>query len=152
VGHPGWGEEVILAIEKIPGVEKATSDPRSGSLLIRYQDTPENRQAMLAELVQLLKASRFSTPPAQTCLRQEYPSPSASRPWINAQVSSLTSRLNRATFQLSRGVIDLQTLMALGAASMGISLLISPNQLSRLAGATMLYRSYCLMKDYKDEK
>ena len=136
-GDSGASERLQGELLAIDGVREANAEPRTGSVLLRYDDSPETRQA----IVQALEGADGDSD--DTAAKE---STEQGPPKLLTSVVAAARRANRQVLERSHGLVDLETLVAMGFGAWGLKTLVLPAGRSRLNGVSMIYWSYNMLR------
>ncbi|PID37827.1 MAG: hypothetical protein CSB49_08510 [Proteobacteria bacterium] len=127
---------LVERLGALEGVKEVSADARTASVLIRFDDTPDTREAIVATLAVASGADR-----------EEQPAVPAGQPTLLTQLGELGRVANAEVLAHSGGLADLETLFAAGCGLYGLKTLLLPGlTLSRWHGMTLMYWSYNIMR------
>jgi hypothetical protein len=135
-GETSAAEALVERLAALDGVSEVSADARTASVLIRFDDTPDTREAIVATLEVVSGATKDAPPPAPE-----------GQPRLLTQLGELGRAANAEVLAHTGGLADLETLFAAGCGAYGLKTLLAPGvTLSRWHGMTLLYWSYNILR------
>ncbi len=135
-GSADKARELQHQVGALAGVKTSRADPRSGTLLLTFDDTDEVRKAIIDGLNAWTNADVGEPPPGDDL----------APPRLRQQIKEAGQAANRSVLARTNGATDLQTMLALAAGAWGIKTIVSPAPIRRWQGMTLLYWSYNMLR------
>lgn len=141
-GQQASAREVVALLTATPGVNSASANALTGTMLIHFDDGPEIRAA----LVEALEGAAASLTTAKAEAAHETSLEAGAPPKILHRVGGFARHANTEVLEHSGGLVDLETLLGAACALWGAKTLLSPGLLARWQGVTLLYWSYNIFR------
>lgn len=128
VGNPAARDTLVDNLHKISGVSSVEVNGTSGSLLIQYEPAEVTPEILFAATLKLLNLEAEFLRGAQ--------------PFVAREASAMMGSLNRAVYEMTRGITDFRTFLAVALAVYGIYRVKTDATRAVPSGITLLWWAY----------
>jgi hypothetical protein len=131
-GDSAASDRLVSSLTRLDGVGEVRVTTRIGTVLIRFDDTKLQPELLVAAIVRLLDLEREMETTPQSAAGRE--------------IRAAAQALDRAVFDMCRGLIDLRTAVPLLLATLGLYRIVTRQGTVLPAGATLLWWAYTAMR------